>query len=199
MLLTCSNCETIFRVDSQTIRAEGQTVRCSVCSHVWFAVPPKGNKTPPKPAANRKQGWKVLAIPFGFLVMLALAVGVAIHQRVTLTAYLPGLIPAFDVVGLTIRPQISILEVVDLQASHSGDNLRLSGNLRNKSGMRTHASDLLVTVRASDGSLMNEMVIKADDRFIEAGEVTAFFVQMTVEQSDEAAVTVVPIGSRIYE
>jgi len=46
---------------------------------------------------------------------------------------------------------------------------------------------------------VNEHVITPDDRLIEAGESTPFFAQLTVEQSEETTITVVPIGSRIFE
>ena len=35
MLLTCENCETIFRIESAHLKTPGQKVRCSVCKHVW--------------------------------------------------------------------------------------------------------------------------------------------------------------------
>lgn len=199
MLLTCPNCETIFRVDSQNLNPEGQTVRCSVCAHVWFASMPKAaaRSSSKKRKSGRSKKW--LIAPLLLLLVIGALLGGAIHQRVPLTAYLPGLIPVFDVVGLTIRPSIAILEVVDLQASHAGDNLRLGGGLRNNSGLRTHSTDLLVTVTGPDGAILNERVLKAEDRFIEAGGVTSFFAQMTVDKSDEATITVVPIGSRIFE
>ena len=40
MLLTCPNCETVFRIDSERIGDGSQAVRCSVCAHVWQAEPP---------------------------------------------------------------------------------------------------------------------------------------------------------------
>ena len=199
MLLTCPNCETIFRVDSQSIRAEGQTVRCSVCSHVWFTLPPNSSARTAKRGTGAGKTWKLVRVPLICGIVLAGLLAGAISQRVILTAYLPGLIPTFDVVGLTIRPQIDRLEVVDLQADHAGDNLRLRGQLRNTSGVRTHAADLLVTVTGPNGTVLNEKVLKPDDRFIEPGAATPFFAQMTVEKSDEATITVVPIGSRIYQ
>jgi hypothetical protein len=160
---------------------------------------PKGTARSSSKKRQSGTSKKWLIAPVIVLLVLGAFVGSAIHQRVPLTAYLPGLIPTFDVVGLTIRPSIEILEVVDLQASHAGDNLRLGGGLRNNSGFRTHAADLLVTVTGPDGAILNERVLNAEDRFIEAGGVTSFFAQMTVDKSDEATITVVPIGSRIFE
>ena len=198
MLLTCPSCETIFRVDSQNLNADGQTVRCSVCSHLWFAVPPRSagiSLKKPKPVATR--GSKGLRVLLVLLLLLGALVGGVVHQRVVLTAYLPGLIPGFDLLGMTIRANIDKLEVINLKAAHTGDTLRLSGSLQNNSEFDTHAADLLVTVATTDGTIINEQMVMPDDRIIKAGGSTPFFLQLNVEKSDEAVVTVVPIAKRI--
>jgi predicted Zn finger-like uncharacterized protein len=198
MLLTCPGCETIFRVDSQNLNADGQTVRCSVCSHVWFAVPPKtGGGKPKKSKRVAGGGPKVLRVLLVILLLLGALVGGLVHQRVVVTAYLPGLLPGFDLLGMTIRANTDRLAVVDLKAAHTGDTLRLSGSLQNNSEFDAHAADLLVTVAATDGTIINEQTVAPDDRIIKAGGSTPFFVQLNVEKSDEAAVTVVPIAKRI--
>ena len=38
MLLACTNCNTIFRIDRSAISA-GRKVNCGVCKHVWIAYP----------------------------------------------------------------------------------------------------------------------------------------------------------------
>ena len=38
MLLACTNCNTIFRIDRSAISA-GRKVNCGVCKHVWVAYP----------------------------------------------------------------------------------------------------------------------------------------------------------------
>ena len=198
MLLTCPSCETIFRVDSQSLNADGQSVRCSVCSHVWFAMPPKGEARPKKLHKEKKGGaLKGLSAIFVVLLILGVLFGGLVHQRVIVTAYLPDLIPVFDLLGMTIRSNTDDLMVVDLKASYTGDTLRLGGSLRNNSAYDVHAADLLVTVAADDGTIINEQTISPDDRIIKAGGLTPFFVQLNVEKSDEAAVTVVPISKRI--
>ena len=198
MLLTCPSCETIFRVDSQNLNADGQTVRCSVCSHLWFAVPPRSagiSLKKPKPVATR--GSKGLRVLLVLLLLLGALVGGVVHQRVVLTAYLPGLIPGFDLLGMTIRANIDKLEVINLKAAHTGDTLRLSGSLQNNSEFNTHAADLLVTVATTDSTIINEQMVMPDDRIIKAGGSTPFFLQLNVEKADEAVVTVVPIAKRI--
>ena len=198
MLLTCPNCETIFRVDSQNLNADGQTVRCSVCSHVWFASPPNaGGSGPKKPKRATGGGSRGLGVILIILAMLGALFGGVIHQRVVVTAYLPGLVPGFALIGMTIRSDTDDLAVIDLKAAHTGDTLRLSGSLQNNSDFNAHTADLLVTVAATDGTIINEQTIAPDDQIIKAGGSTPFFVQLSVEKADEAAVTVVPIAKRI--
>ena len=131
------------------------------------------------------------------LLLLGALVGGVVHQRVVLTAYLPGLVPSFDLLGMTIRANIDKLEVTTLKAAHTGDTLRLSGSLQNNSEFDTHSADLLVTVATTDGTIINEQMVMPDDRIIKAGGSTPFFLQLNVEKSDEAVVTVVPIAKRI--
>ncbi len=198
MLLTCPSCETIFRVASQDLNVDGQTVRCSVCSHVWFAVPPRiGSISPKKSKRVTSGGLKGLRVLLMTLLLLGALAGGVVHQRVVVTAYLPDLIPGFDLLGMTIRANIDKLEVIGLKAAHTGDTLRLSGSLRNNSDFDAHAADLLVTVAATDGTIINEQMVMPDDRIIKAGGSTPFFLQLNVEKTDEAAVTVVPIAKRI--
>ena len=70
---------------------------------------------------------KSLRKPF-FAVLLAAALlsSVIIH-RGSITAYAPFLINGFNAVGLTIRPALAQLQVVGLNASYTGDTMRLSG------------------------------------------------------------------------
>lgn len=198
MLLTCPSCETIFRVDSQNLNAEGQTVRCSVCSHVWFALPLKAGGSKPKKSgrAARSSARGMGALLLILIASGALAGGVT-HQRALVTAYLPVLIPSFDLIGMTIRSSTDNLAVIGLKAAHTGDTLRLSGSLQNKSDFSAHAANLLVTVASNDGTILNEQTVAPDDKVIKAGKSTPFFVQLSVEKSDEANVTVVPIATRI--
>ncbi|MGA0310348.1 MAG: zinc-ribbon domain-containing protein [Candidatus Puniceispirillaceae bacterium] len=35
MLLTCPQCETIFRVDRLRLHPAGQPVHCRICDHIW--------------------------------------------------------------------------------------------------------------------------------------------------------------------
>ena len=55
------------------------------------------------------------------LLLLGALVGGLVHQRVVVTAYLPGLVPGFDLLGMTIRANTDRLAVVDLRAAHTGD------------------------------------------------------------------------------
>ena len=197
MLLTCPNCETIFRVDSHNLKAEGQPVRCSVCTHVWQAKPSKDTMS--AEPNDIQDALKALRVPISILAVFLCVVGGVAFNRVVITAYIPSLIGVFDVSGLVIRPDIEGLEVTDLSASYTGDNLRLSGSLKNLRSTRTHSASLRVTVTSQDGVIMNEVVLQTEQSLIEPGGKTDFFVQLDVEQSVEANITVVPLASRIYQ
>ncbi len=198
MLLTCPKCETIFRVDSQNLNVNGQTVRCSICSHVWFALPPKSDARPTKPYLAKKViGWNRMGAILFILLLVGAFAGGFVHQRVIVTAYFPGLIPGYNSLGMNIFSKTDELAVIDLRAAYTGDILRLGGRLQNNSAFDAHAADLLVTVTSNDGTVINEQTISPDDQIIAAGVSTPFFVQLSVEKSDEAAVTVLPIAKRI--
>ena len=47
------------------------------------------------------------------VLVLVLGIG-AVHQRSTITAYAPGLIPVYDRLGMAVRPQIDKLQIIDL-------------------------------------------------------------------------------------
>jgi predicted Zn finger-like uncharacterized protein len=214
MLLTCPHCTTIFRVDADLIPQDGQTVRCSICHHIWVAspVPPLADQsvalsdagavaasplpavTPLSAARDRlKNLWK----PCLVAVLVAGLAGGVIMNRGTITAYLPVLINGFDAIGLPIRPAVAQLQVAGLQASYAGDTMRLSGGLRNRGKWRTHAADLEVTVRGADGTIMQKTVIRPDHDVIDAQAESGFFVQLAVEAGREAHVTVTPLANRI--
>jgi len=214
MLLTCPHCTTIFRVDADLIPQVGQTVRCSICHHIWVAspVPPPADQTvvlsdagavaaSPLPAVTplsaARDRLKNLWKPCLVAVLAAGLAGGVIMNRGTITAYLPVLINGFDAIGLPIRPAVAQLQVAGLQASYVGDTMRLSGGLRNRGMWRTHAADLKVTVRGADGTIMQEAVIRPDHDMIDAQAESGFFVQLAVEAGREAHVTVTPLANRI--
>jgi predicted Zn finger-like uncharacterized protein len=41
MILTCPNCATRYRVDSERLGSVGRLVRCSKCAHTWHQQPPE--------------------------------------------------------------------------------------------------------------------------------------------------------------
>ena len=215
MLLTCPHCTTIFRVGADLIPKDGQTVRCSICNHIWTALPlsPSASQSvrqllggevsglPLRPvtalsvARNRlKNLWK----PCLAAVLAASLTGGVIMNRGMITAYLPFLINGFDRIGLSIRPTVAQLQVAGLNASYIGDTMRLSGGLRNTGMWRTHAADLRVTVRGADGTIIQETVIRPDDDVINSQAESRFFVQLAVEAGHEAHLPVKPLANRIY-
>tara|TARA_B100000035_G_scaffold253806_1_gene223234 strand:+ start:514 stop:960 length:447 start_codon:yes stop_codon:yes gene_type:complete len=131
-------------------------------------------------------------------VFAASFAGGLLMSRDTITAYLPFLINGFDRIGLSIRPAVAQLHVSGLNASYVGDTMRLSGGLRNIGMWRTHAADLRVTVRGVDGTIMQETVIRPDDKVIDPQAKSRFFVQLVVEAGQEVHVTVTPLANRVY-
>lgn len=207
MLLTCPHCATIFRVDGELISMQGQRVRCSMCHHIWTATPistlisipvSTSVSTPATDlpmAQNRlKSLWKPC---FAALLVAALLSSVIIH-RGSITAYAPFLINGFNTVGLTIRPALAQLQVVGLNASYTGDTMRLSGGLRNIGMWRNHAADMRVTVRGADGAVLHEITLSPDHDIINAKAESGFFVQLALAANSEVQVTVTPLANRVY-
>ena len=216
MFLTCPHCTTIFRVDSDLISQDGQSVRCSICQHIWIVSPVSPTANQPsvvqladggvpgsylRPVAAlsvarvRLKHLRTLCLVG--LLAASLASGV-IMNRGMITAYLPFLINGFDRIGLSIRPAVAQLQVVGLNASYFGDTIRISGGLHNIGMWRTHAADLRITVRGADGTIMQETVIRPDDDVIDYQTESGFFVQLAVEAGHEAHVTVTPLANRVY-
>lgn len=198
MLLTCPNCDTVFRVDGDRIGEAGQAVRCSVCAHVWQAEPPML-----APGAEPGEMATALRTVAGsFLVIAILLVGSVglVTERATITAYAPGLIGVFDSIGLSVRPDTERLRIVDLQADYAGDTMRLRGKLQNDAAFFAHAPLLEVTVMSETGDALANRVIRADDDIIRPSATSSFFTQLVFEASREPTVTVTmrddPVGPR---
>ena len=188
MLLTCPNCDTVFRVDGEKIGEAGQTVRCSVCAHVWQAAPPML-----VPEAEPGEMASALRTVVGsFLVMVVLLGGAVgfVAWRATITAYAPGLIPVFEQIGLSVRPDTANLRIVDLKADYAGDTMRLSGSLRNDAAFFAHAPLLEVRVVSESGEPLASRIIRPDDAVIRPAMASGFFTQLVFEASAEPTVTV---------
>ncbi len=188
MLLTCPNCDTVFRVDGEKIGAAGQAVRCSVCAHVWQAAPPMlVEEAEPGEMANALR-----TVLGSFLVMLLLLGGIVgvVFERATITAYAPGLIGVFQQIGLSVRPDTEHLRIVDLRADYAGDTMRLSGQLQNNAAFFAHAPLLEVRVVSASGESLASRIIRADDAVIRPAMTSGFFTQLVFEASNEPTVTV---------
>jgi len=198
MLLTCPNCDTVFRVDGDRIGETGQAVRCSVCAHVWQAEPPM---LAPE-AEPGEMATALRTVAGSFLVIVVLLIGSVglVTERATITAYAPGLIGVFDSVGLSVRPDTERLRIVDLQADYAGDTMRLRGKLRNDAAFFAHAPLLEVTVMSEAGDALANRIIRADDDIIRPSATSSFFTQLVFEASRDPTVTVTmrddPVGSR---
>jgi predicted Zn finger-like uncharacterized protein len=188
MLLTCPNCDTVFRVDGEKIGAAGQAVRCSVCAHVWQAAPPMLVEE----AEPGEMASALRTVLGSFLVMLLLLGGIVgvVFERATITAYAPGLIAVFQQIGLSVRPDTEHLRIVDLKADYAGDTMRLSGQLQNNAAFFAHAPLLEVRVVSASGESLASRIIRADDAVIRPAMTSGFFTQLVFEASNEPTVTV---------
>ena len=194
MLLTCENCETIFRIESAQLKAPNQKVRCSVCKYVW--APDVDDNAPTDPQFV-KDSFLVLRMPMLICAIVIFVVSVMSFNRGVISAYVPSTIGLFDMTGLEIRPEIDQLEVRDLKANVSGDTLRISGLLANKSQFRAHAAPLQVTVSDKDGVVILTKRLLPNDAFITGNGTTDFFAQMTIDETAQAEVRVAPLAMRL--
>ena len=188
MLLTCPNCDTVFRVDGEKIGEAGQAVRCSVCAHIWQAAPPMLT-----PEAEPGEMASALRTVIGsFLVMVFLLGGLVgfVVERATITAYAPSLIGVFERLGLTVRPDTAQLRIVDLKANYAGDTMRLSGQVQNEAAFFAHAPLLEVRVVSEEGEPLASQIIRPDDAVIRPSRSSGFFTQLVFEASSEPTVTV---------
>ena len=57
MIISCTACQTQFRVDEERLVPDGKSVRCSKCGHVWRALPggSAGAEAAPPPARNQTE------------------------------------------------------------------------------------------------------------------------------------------------
>ena len=194
MLLTCEKCQTIFRIEETMLTEEQQRVRCSVCAHIW--VPPRDKLALPDNALITETASR-LRMP-AFLLMLIILVSTALYMfRGPVTAQVPELIAPFELVGLGVGPDISSLSVRDLKADYHGNLLRVRGSVINNGSFRAHAAPLLVTIVDENEAVLATERILPDDRFINSGGKTEFFLQIEVDNASTADVRVVPLAERL--
>ena len=198
MLLTCPNCDTVFRVDGDRIGEAGQAVRCSVCAHVWQAEPPM--LAPEAEPGEMASALRTVAGSFLIIVAVLVAGIGLVVERATITAYAPGLTGVFNSIGLPVRPDTERLRIVDLQADYAGDTMRLRGKLRNDAAFFAHAPLLEVTVMSEGGAALANRIIRADDDIIKPSATSSFFTQLVFKASRKPTVTVTmrddPVGPR---
>ena len=196
MLLTCDNCQTIFRIDDSAISATGQHVRCSVCEHVWHVAAPASD-TDLTHKNILTDTFKTLRIPAFLLIALMVISTVLFAFRGPLTASYPQLITTYQLLGLQIEPDLELLQVIDLNAAYNVNVLRIRGNLINNASLPAHASALQVVVSAADGKVLAQENIMPESKFLNAGEKTPFFVQVELANAEDARIVVTPISGKI--
>ncbi|MDC3286543.1 zinc-ribbon domain-containing protein [Alphaproteobacteria bacterium] len=194
MLLTCQKCETIFRIEETVFTEEQQRVRCSVCSHVWE---PSRYKPIISDNGLITETASRLRTPTLILIVMMLFTSGLYMFRGTVTAQVPELIVPFEFFGLDVRPDISSLSVQNLKADYHGNLLRIRGSIINTASFRAHASPLQVTVIGENKTMLATQRILPDERFIDAGGMTEFFLQVEVENAAAADVRVVPVSERL--
>ena len=194
MLLTCEKCETIFRIEETMLTDEQQRVRCSVCAHVW--EPPR-NKPIVSDNELITETASRLRVPTILLLTIMLVSTGLYMFRGLVTAQVPELIAPFEFLGVDVGPDISSLSVQNLKADYQGNLLRIRGSVINTASFRAHAAPLQVTVIGKDKTMLATQRILPDDRFIDAGGMTEFFLQVEVENAAAADVRVVPVAERL--
>ena len=195
MLLTCGECQTIFRIDDGAIAPSGQQVRCSVCQHVWYVDP----HARAGEDSNRLLGdvFRRLRLPAVTLMLLAVICTVLFAFRGPLTAAHPQLISVYQFAGLPILPNLSVLQVENLSADYQSNILRIRGQLKNTYHLTSHAASLEVKILSESGELLGTERIMPEDKVIKAGQVSAFFLQIEVDNADNAQVVVTPVSHDI--
>ena len=194
MLLTCEKCETIFRIEETMLTDEQQRVRCSVCAHVW--EPPR-NKPIVSDNELITETASRLRVPTILLLTIMLVSTGLYMFRGLVTAQVPELIAPFEFLGVDVGPDISSLSVQNLKADYQGNLLRIRGSVINTASFRAHAAPLQVTVIGKDKTMLATQRILPDDRFIDAGGMTEFFLQVEVENAAAADVRVAPVAERL--
>ena len=194
MLLTCEKCETIFRIEETMLTDEQQRVRCSVCAHVW--EPPR-NKPIVSDNELITETASRLRVPTILLLTIMLVSTGLYMFRGLVTAQVPELIAPFEFLGVDVGPDISSLSVQNLKADYQGNLLRIRGSVINTASFRAHAAPLQVTVIGKDKTMLATQRILPDDRFIDAGGMTEFFLQVEVENAAASDVRVVPVAERL--
>lgn len=147
MILTCPECGARFKVPANALGAEGRSVRCTKCRHVWFQMAqipnPNFGKAPPLPKAlqpkpprqarSRKGAGKFFWL--SFLLLLLGGFGAALVVREQLVAAWPPSARLFDSVGLPVPAPGQFLSIEDFQAilneSESGYRLDLDITISN--------------------------------------------------------------------
>ena len=194
MLLTCENCETIFRIEAAQLSKAGQQVRCSVCKHVWA---PEVEDVPPAEAPLIRESLSVLKKPLLICGVIVAFFTLASFNRDVISAYVPATIGIYDMTGLQIRPNIEQLEVRDLKASFQGDTLRISGQLANLGSLRTHAAPLQLSILDQDGVVLHSQRLMPSAVFIEGYGQSDFFIQLTIDDAEQAEIRVEPLAIRL--
>lgn len=196
MLLTCPHCETIFRVDTSDIKAGGRKVRCSVCSHVWQAK--RGGAdviTEEADLIEQFKSWQATAL---IIVVVIGLTAFGTFNRNLISANIPQTLPLYNILGLSITPDPSKVEVVRLSATRKRDAIRISGEVNNLSRWAVHTPPLMVTVSDSFGLILAEKQITLDALILEGGMSISFATQLLLEEpiADDVVteIVVVPLA-----
>lgn len=196
MLLTCEKCQTIFRIEDSAIAPTGQHVRCSVCEHVWHVTPSFQPDDNPDDGMLKETASK-LRLPGIILISVMCLSSLFFAFRGPVTALYPPLTAVYQLLGLQIEPDLSILQVVDLNAAYDTKILRIRGNLLNTASLPAHSSALQVTVTSQQGVLLAQQTLIPEDKLLDADQKTAFFIQLELEGAEQAEILVTPVSGNI--
>ena len=175
MLITCKNCNTIFSIDQSKLTSNNQKVKCSVCSNVWIVSQKNEeinlNKNTRKNLSNNFLK-TILVLGFLFIVVI-----LGISQKNILSAQLPFIKNIYISLGFNVGPNINALEIVNLKTNYHNNYLRIYGEIKNNTSLKSHASLIFIKIYDSKNNLLKEIKVRPDNKFIEPKNNINFFYQ----------------------
>ncbi|GBD40962.1 hypothetical protein HRbin39_00334 [bacterium HR39] len=191
VVITCPSCGTRYRVSRGSLGPVGKTVRCSRCSHRWFAEAPKVDEPPPPlPEGVRALELEATAPPprrglalAGWLlvVLFVLVVAGLVVGRNEIVAAFPRVAPWYERLGLPVRVPLG-LEIRNLRSERRVEDglpmLVIRGDVHNVSDAPRPVPPLRVRLLDAAGEELDSGLFDAPVRELPPGGTTRFEARM---------------------